>query len=323
MRRIAAALLAPLATCLALAACGTSAGPSASSADSNAAVKVTGAFDKQPSVSIPAEDASANLVVQTPIKGSGAALNGEDNALANVAVYKWTGKKHSLIESTFGSGPQMIPAKMGLTGLTAALKGAHMGSRIVAVLPPKYGYGPNGQSQLQVTGKDTLVWVIDLIQQFSVGQSASGAQASNGGGKLPTVTAKTGQAPVISIPKNSPPSKLSVTTLIKGSGPMLTNGETVVAEYVGAIWRTGNVFSTTWPTSAQPNGIPFSFQLGGGVIQGWNKGLTGVPVGSRVMLVIPPALGYGPAGGQASAGIKKNDSLVFVIDVLAAEPSGS
>jgi FKBP-type peptidyl-prolyl cis-trans isomerase len=321
MRRIAAALLAPLAACLALAACGSSAGPSAASADANAAVKVTGTFGKQPSVSIPAQQASANLVIKTPIKGSGAALSNADNALANVAVYKWSGKKHSLIESTFGAGPQMIPAKMGLPGLAAALKGAHLGSRIVAVLPPKYGYGTAGESQLQVTGKDTLVWVIDLIQQFSVAQSASGTQLSNGGGKLPTITAKAGQAPVISIPKNSPPSKLSVTTLIKGTGPKLTNGETVVAEYVGSIWRTGKVFSTTWPTSNQPGGIPFSFQLGGGVIEGWNDGLIGVPVGSRMMLVIPPSLGYGPSGGQASAGIKKNDSLVFVIDVLAAEPS--
>jgi peptidylprolyl isomerase len=318
MRRIAAALLVPLAACLALVGCG-SAGSSASSADANAAVKVTGSFGKQPSVSIPAETASANLVINTPIKGSGPALSGADNALANIAVYKWTGTKHQLITTTFSAGPQMIPARMGLPGLASAMKGAHLGSRIVAVLPPKYGYGPTGNSQLQVTGKDTLVWVIDLIQQFSAGQAATGTQVSNGGGNLPTVTAKTGQSPVISVPKNSPPSKLSVTTLIKGSGPALTNGETVVAEYVGAIWRNGKVFSTTWPNSAQPAGIPFSFQLGGGVIQGWNNGLVGVPVGSRVMLVIPPALGYGPQGGQPSAGIQKNDTLVFVIDILDAQ----
>jgi peptidylprolyl isomerase len=49
----------------------------------------------------------------------------------------------------------------------------------------------------------------------------------------------------------------------------------------------------------------------------------GVPVGSRVMLVIPPALGYGPAGGQASAGITKTDTLVFVIDVIGGQPASS
>jgi FKBP-type peptidyl-prolyl cis-trans isomerase len=319
MRRFAAAILVPLAVCAVLAGCGSS---GSSSASANAGVKVSGTFDKAPSVTIPTQKASTNLVISTPIKGSGDVLKSGNAALANVAVYKWSGASHTLVDSTFGTGPQMIPAQMGLTGLTTALKGAHIGSRIVAVLPPKYGYGPNGQSQLQITGADTLVWVIDLLQQYSSTQAAAGPQVSAGGGKLPTVTAKSGQAPVITVPKSSPPAKLSVTTLVKGTGPALVKGDTVVAQYVGSIWRTGKVFSSTWPSAQAPAGLPFSFQLGGNVVAGWNDGLTGVPVGSRVMLVIPPALGYGPAGGQASAGIKKDDSLVFVIDILGAEPAG-
>jgi len=57
------------------------------------------------------------------------------------------------------------------------------------------------------------------------------------------------------------------------------------------------------------------FQLGQ-LIPAWNTGLVGVPVGSRVMLVVPPAQGYGK-NGQASAGIKPTDTLVFVVDILA------
>ena len=320
MRRLAAALLVPLSACAVLAGCGSS-GPSTTNA--NAAVKVTGSFNKEPNVTIPTEKASKNLVISTPIKGSGAVLKSGNAALANVAVYKWSGTTHTLVDTTFTSGPQMIPAKMGLPGLTAALKDAKIGSRVVAVLPPKYGYGTNGQPQLQVTGSDTLVWVIDLLQQYSAGQGVSGTTQSHGGGKLPTVTAKPGQAPVISVPKSTPPSNLSVTTLIKGTGPKLAKGDTAVVQYVGSIWRTGKVFQSTWPSSTLPQGVPFSFQLGGNVLTGWNDGLAGVTVGSRVMLVIPPALGYGPAGGQASAGIKKTDTLVFVVDVLGAQPAAS
>jgi FKBP-type peptidyl-prolyl cis-trans isomerase len=131
-----------------------------------------------------------------------------------------------------------------------------------------------------------------------------------------------GQAPAITVPKSAPPAKLSVTTLIKGTGPKLARGNWVVAQYVGSVWRTGKVFSASW-RSTQSSGLPFTFKLGGGVIAGWNQGLAGVPVGSRVMLVIPPALGYGPAGGQPSAGISKTDSLVFVIDVLGQQSAGS
>jgi len=321
MRRIAAAVLAPLAVCAVLAGCGSSSPPS--SANSNASVTVSGTFGHAPTVKIPAAKASTKLVTNTPIKGSGAPLGSGNAALADVAVYKWSGTKNSLVDSTFTSGPQMIPAQMGLPGLATALKGARMGSRVVAVLPPAYGYGKSGQSQLGISGTDTMVWVIDLIQQYSATQAATGPVISHGGGSLPSVTAKTGSAPVITVPKSSPPKGLSVTTLIKGTGPKLAKGDTVVAQYVGSIWRTGKVFSSTWPSAQEPEGLPFSFTLGENVVPGWSQGLTGIPVGSRVMLVIPPSLGYGPEGGQASAGIKKNDTLVFVVDVLGRVPSGS
>jgi peptidylprolyl isomerase len=285
-------------------------------------VAVTGSFGKTPTVTIPTEKASANLVVSTPIQGSGATLKSGDSPLADVALYKWSGTKHSLLYSTFATGPQIIPAQLGLQGLTTALKDARLGSRVVAVLPPKYAYGSAGESQLGVKGTDTLVWVIDLLQQYSGSQSAAGQQLSTGGGALPSVTANAGQAPVITIPKTSPPpTGLSVTTLIKGSGPKLTKGDTVVAQYVGSIWRTGSVFASSWPSSQQPDGQLFGFQIGGNVIAGFTTGLTGVPVGSRVMLVIPPSLGYGPAGGNANAGIQKDDTLVFVVDVLGSAPA--
>jgi peptidylprolyl isomerase len=286
-------------------------------------VTVTGSFGKKPTVTIPAEKASTNLVISTPIKGSGAALKSGDSPLADVALYKWSGTKHTLLYSTYSSGPQIIPAQLGLSGLTTALKTAHLGSRVVAVLPPKYAYGSTGESQLGVKATDTLVWVIDLLQQYSGSQSASGRQQSSGGSGLPSVRVKAaGQAPAITIPKTSPPTGLSVTTLIKGSGPKLTKGDTVVAQYVGAIWRTGSVFASSWPSSQQPNGQLFGFQIGGNVIAGFTSGLTGVPVGSRVMLVIPPSLGYGPAGGNANAGIQKDDTLVFVVDVLGSAQAG-
>ncbi len=312
MRRMAAAALAALAACAVVAGCGSS--PSSA----NAAVTVNGSFGKTPTVTIPAEKASTNLVVSTPIQGAGATLKSGDSPLADIALYKWSGTKHSQLYSTFSTGPQIIPAQLGLQGLTTALQHARLGSRVVAVLPPKYAYGSAGESQLGVKGTDTLVWVIDLLQQYSGKQSATGPAVTNGGGVLPKVTATAGQQPKITIPQISPPTGLSVTTLIKGSGPKLTKGETAVTQYVGAIWRTRSVFATSWPSSQQPEGQLFGFQIGGNVIAGFTTGLTGVPVGSRVMLVIPPSLGYGPAGGNANAGIQKDDTLVFVVDVLGS-----
>jgi peptidylprolyl isomerase len=117
------------------------------------------------------------------------------------------------------------------------------------------------------------------------------------------------------MPAGKPPTKLVTKTLVKGSGPAIAKNQTVVVQYVGAIWRNGTVFDASWKRQQ-----PFGFTLAASpsqVIPGWNQGLIGQTVGSRVMLVIPPADGYGKPG-NAQAGIKGTDTLVFVVDILGA-----
>jgi FKBP-type peptidyl-prolyl cis-trans isomerase len=323
MRRISAALLVPVVAALTMAGCGSSGSSGSSASNPNSDVKVTGTFGKAPDVTIPAEQAGSKLDITTPIQGSGAVVKTGDDVLANLAIYVWSGKTHKLLDSTFTSIPQILPSQIGLKGLSAAVKGKKIGSRVVAVVPPADGYGKQGNSQIGVKGTDTTVWVIDLIKPFSPTQSASGKTVSSGGGSLPSVKSASGAAPVVTIPKKgSPPSKLVSKTLIQGTGPKLQAGQTVVAQYVAVNWRTKQVFNTTWPSASSP-GTPFSFTLGnGGAIPGFIKGLTGANVGSRVMVVIPPAEGYGKSG-QPQAGIKGTDTLVFVVDILAGLPAAS
>ncbi len=280
---------------------------------------VTGPADKTPVVKIPDAKASADLVTKTLAKGSGRVLTATDSVLANFQVYLWRAKTSKLIFSSYakGNGPQVLPVTIGLSGLQQVLSGSRVGSRVMAVLPPKYGYGPHGNPQIGVSPTDTLVWVIDVLQAFTPTQAAAGKTITNGGGALPKVSFTLGTGPSIAIPKSNPPSKLIVTTLIKGTGAPVTANQNLVVRYVGSIWRTGKVFNDDWPTTAQPNTPPNVFQLGK-LIPAWNTGLVGMPVGSRVMLVVPPAEGYGKQG-QKSAGITGTDTLVFVIDILAAQ----
>ena len=70
-----------------------------------------------------------------------------------------------------------------------------MGSRVLAVIPPEEGYGKSGNSQAGVTANDTLVFVVDMIQEFANTASASGRKVSSGGGGLPTVADKPGPRP--------------------------------------------------------------------------------------------------------------------------------
>jgi len=103
---------------------------------------------------------------------------------------------------------------------------------------------------------------------------------------------------------------LVVMPLIKGTGPAAANGQQLTVNYVGVSFTTGEEFDSSWKGSE-----PFQFQLGaGGVIKGWDQGLVGVTVGSRVQLDIPANLAYGdnPSGGGPSGPLR------FVVDLLAA-----
>jgi FKBP-type peptidyl-prolyl cis-trans isomerase len=322
MRRLLAITAIPLLVCLAIAGCGSSK-PSASasssssgavSANANANVTVAGAFGATPVVKIPKLKANNKLTVKTVISGTGSTVTKADAMAANFVLYFWSGTSSSLKANTFTENPTVIGGTM-LPGLETALIGQKVGSRVLAVIPPADGYGTSGNSQLGITGSTTLVFVIDVLKSYADTASASGTQESNGGGSLPTVTAHAGSAPTITIPANKAPASLVTTTLIKGSGPKLVKGQYVVAQYTGYIWRTKKVFDSSWTT-----GSPFGFVIGASpeqVITGWDSGLAGQTVGSRVMLVIPPKDAYGTTGAS-QAGITGTDTLVFVIDIIDA-----
>ena len=316
MRRVVALFVISLFAGLALAACSSSAPPSP-----NASVTAKGSFGSSPSVTIPKQEPTGTLAVKTLIQGTGPTITKSDLFLSNFTIYVWSGTTNKLLDSTYSSSPQVLPASL-LPGIQSAVTGKKVGSRVLVVVPPKQGYGTSGNSQLGVTGSDTLVFVMDLIQKYSSGTvSASGTKVSSGGGDLPTVSAAQGSAPKVTIPKGvTPPTTLVSKTLIKGSGPVVTKGEFVVVQYTGVNWRTGSVFDSSWERS-----LPYSFKIGASpsqVIPGWDQGLVGQTVGSRVLLVIPPKDAYGSAG-QSQAGIKGTDTLVFVVDIISAVSPGS
>jgi FKBP-type peptidyl-prolyl cis-trans isomerase len=329
MRRLLAIIVIPVLACLVIAGCGSSkpsssssssaSSSSASNSNANASVTVSGAFGTAPTVKIPKLKADNKLTTKTVIQGTGATFTKSDAMAANFVLYFWDGTTNSLKANTFTSNPTVIGGTM-LPGLETALIGQKIGSRVLAVIPPADGYGTSGNSQLGITGSTTLVFVIDMLKSYSDTASASGTTESNGGGTLPTVTAHPGSAPTITVPANKPPTTLVTKTLIKGTGPKLVKGQYVIAQYTGYIWRTKKVFDSSWSS-----GSPFGFVIGASpeqVISGWDTGLAGQTVGSRVMLVIPPKDGYG-SSGASSAGITGTDTLVFVVDIIDAFKSTS
>jgi peptidylprolyl isomerase len=106
---------------------------------------------------------------------------------------------------------------------------------------------------------------------------------------------------------------LKVTTLITGTGAAVQTGDVVQANYVGVSYATGQQFDSTWTDNTTTH--PFQFPVGvGQVIQGWDQGLVGVTVGSRVQLDIPQSLAYPSGNGPAG-------DLRFVVDVVSIATS--
>ena len=326
-RRVAALAITSLLAVGVIAGCGSSSSssaaagskasassPASSGADTYTSVTATGAFGKAPTVTIPAAAGSGALYTKTLIQGTGPALTSSQSLLGNFVLYDWSGKTHKLLGSTYSDGVPTLFTGSLLPGLATALEGQKVGSRVLAVIPPKDAFGAAGNSQIGVGANDTVVFVVDMVKSFANTAGVSGTQTSNGGGALPTVTAgAAGKGPTITIPKTAAPKTLQVKTLIKGTGPAVKKGNYIVVQYTGVNYRTGKVFDSSWSRSE-----PWATVIGEGqVIPGWDTGLIGQTVGSRVLLVIPPKDGYGSAGSSA-AGIKGTDTLVFAIDIISA-----
>lgn len=118
-------------------------------------------------------------------------------------------------------------------------------------------------------------------------------------------------------PAVKPPVQLGVTTAsgltyivtTKGTGRKPKTGETVVVHYTGTL-TDGTKFD-----SSHDRNDPIAFPIGtGAVIKGWDEGIAKLGIGDRAVLVIPPALGYGPRG--AGAVIPPNATLVFVVELV-------
>lgn len=116
--------------------------------------------------------------------------------------------------------------------------------------------------------------------------------------------------PVVTVPAGEPPVDLVIEDLSVGEGKEATSGTNVEVHYVGVAWSTQKEFDASWN-----RGGTFEFRLGAGqVISGWDQGVTGMKVGGRRVLTIPPHMGYGSQG--AGGVIKGGETLIFIVDLL-------
>lgn len=129
---------------------------------------------------------------------------------------------------------------------------------------------------------------------------------------LPTASGTFGDKPVLTFPEAPAPADLAVVVLEQGTGEEVQAGQSIDVNYYGQVWN-GSMFDNSYD-----RGSSIQFPIGvGAVIAGWDDALVGKQIGSRVLVSIPPHLGYGERGMPA-AGIRGTDTLVFVVDIIGA-----
>lgn len=249
-----------------------------------------------------------NLEATTPVdfSASGARLIsdgdgdliGAGQMLALDYVIK-SGADGTTLYSTYdnGSPEQVLYTKGGIDPvIESVLNGAHVGTDFLYAVPDQ-GQGANIMMV-------TVAGVSDVLER------AEGTAVAPVAG-LPEVTLADDGTPSVTYPSTDLPDGLVAEDLITGDGPVVEEGQSVTVHYTGWLWN-GDSFDSSWD-----RGTPSTFTLtAGGLIDGWVQGLVGKTVGSQVLLVVPPALGYGDEGSGDT--IPGGSTLVFVVDILAA-----
>lgn len=150
-------------------------------------------------------------------------------------------------------------------------------------------------------------WYANMMTQ-SPSSQATVAANNNNNKSCPTPQSAAGQS-------TTTMDGLIIKDTVIGTGTVAAAGDTVTVNYTGKL-DNGTIFDS----SLNPGRTPFSFQIGGQVIQGWNDGVPGMCIGGTRELTIPPALGYGAQG--AGSVIPPNATLHFTITLLGVTPAG-
>ncbi|MDV9187610.1 FKBP-type peptidyl-prolyl cis-trans isomerase [Streptomyces sp. SR27] len=309
MRRLAGLLVVPLLL-LSTAACGSDTKGSDSASMKNGLPAITAGekFGEKPTLAKGEGDPPKELKVNVISEGKGAVTKKGDALSVNYLGQAWDST--TPFDNSFDRGKPFdltLGAGQVIKGWDQGLEGQKVGSRIEIGIPPELGYGAQGQGDIKPNA--TLVFVVDILKSVTIPKSATGTPVAQDNKDLPKVGTNTdGKAPTLTVPKVDPPTKLVSNYVLESKGEAVKATDTVVVNYVAALWKDGKVFDSTYTT-----GKPANFPLEQLTLKGLKDGLVGKKIGSRVLIVAPPSEAFGDKEQQ---GIPKNSTLVFAVDIL-------
>lgn len=320
MRRFPAVLAVLGLSAVALVACSTSDDPAASCprpaevGEAASLVELSDAGSLE-NVSVTAPVYTDEVSYHDVVRGDGEPLVSATQGISfDTAVYNGeTGEETANTGYNQEAAPLVtLSTFSGLPpAIFDALECATAGSRVVVVLPADE-VPADLQPGLGLTETSSAIFVFDIYDVYPA--RATGADQFNDRQGMPSVVLAPDGRPGVIVPDVDPPTELVTEVLKKGDGETVAAEDTVVVQYTGLSWSDKTVFDSSWES-----GAPIALSLTQ-IIPGFVEGLEGQTVGSQVLLVIPPDLGYGASGSGA---IGPNETLVFVVDILGIRDTSS
>jgi peptidylprolyl isomerase len=303
-------LLVPALLGATLTACGEEPAPAEPTKERLDAVQVTGEVGEEPVVSWSSQMTAGKVESETLVTGEGAKLEDGDQVLAHLWIGNGFTQSKAFSTHDEDATAELVTIDDQLPPFLADIKGATIGSRIAVTSSAEAAFGAAGNAQLGIGNKDSVLVIVDLASGLDDGPTGTRPPAP---AWVPPLEFKKG---VISgfdfegVPE--PTAELQKAVLFEGDGAEVEKGNAIVVRYLGQVYGGKKPFDENFST-----GTPTSFAIGtGAVIKGWDQTLVGATVGTRMVIAVPPDLGYGEEGNP-DAGIKRTDTLYFVIDVLA------
>ena len=141
----------------------------------------------------------------------------------------------------------------------------------------------------------------------------AGCGSESSSSELDRITVRGGDNPKLTVGKDFTTGSTETRVVTKGKGDKLADGDVAKVNYVAVNGRTGKQFDNSFTSKS-----PITLTLDETAMPGFLKGLTGQRVGSRVLVAIPPKDGFDQPPAQL--GIKAEDTMVFLFDIVAKVP---
>jgi peptidylprolyl isomerase len=303
IKRAAAAGCA-LVLAMGLTACGSSDKKSEPSANDKypkiTGVKATGKPGKKPKISFDTPLKVTNDSYAILQEGNGATLKqGQGVCVQDVSI---NAKDGSELMSTWEKNTPDCSLILDKDGLKPMYYDIFKDQRVNSTI----AFGVNDGNK----ANSSYIMALTIVGQQPKYDKATGDKVKNIPSDLPKVTLNSKGAPSIDFNGYQPNDKLVSQSLIEGKGNKVAESDTIEAHYTGWVMdKDGkpSQFDSSWDRGKSTH---FSLEQ---VVEGWKKGLAGHTVGSQVLLVIPPELGY---KDKAQEKIPANSTLYFVVDIL-------